>query len=221
MMLVSAMKERMKEADSMIGEVSDKEIKEAMFEIDTNKASSVEKTDSWGWKSMLLIRDVIRNHVWYDIGNGMKASLWYEKWSRDGPLSTIISRKDIYNARLDDNARVAHMIKENHWDWPDGWKEKIEILRKCDISNNLWSKMNNLSFKMDMNFKLHGVVDSLAGRKGKNNIGESRSEEVLFKIICKSVKSKLMAVKVKKSFRTIFVAKEWNLQWRNHYLIAA
>nr|GFA02156.1 RNA-directed DNA polymerase, eukaryota, reverse transcriptase zinc-binding domain protein [Tanacetum cinerariifolium] len=118
---------------------------------------SVEKSDSWGWKSMLLIRDDIRNHVRYDIRDGRKVSMWYDKWCKDGPLSTIISRRDIYDARLDDNARVADMVNNNNWVWPDGWKERYAILRNLDgdvmLSNKkdkvLW--VTNAGEKVDFN----------------------------------------------------------------------
>ncbi|GKB02067.1 RNA-directed DNA polymerase, eukaryota, reverse transcriptase zinc-binding domain protein [Tanacetum coccineum] len=100
----------------------------------------VDKCDSWGWKTMLFIRDKIRNHVWYDIGDGRKASLWYDRWCNEGPLNTVISRREIYYARLDDNAKVADMINNNQWVWPDGWTEKYTILSNLDGDVNLSSK---------------------------------------------------------------------------------
>ncbi|GKE64669.1 hypothetical protein Tco_1518830, partial [Tanacetum coccineum] len=74
----------------------------------------------------------------------------------------------------------------------------------------------------------------LEGRRGKKNIGsvvnklilavavyfiwqernfrmfkgESRSEDVMFNLIYDNVKSKLMTIRVKKSFRTDFIAKK-------------
>ncbi|GJV41814.1 RNA-directed DNA polymerase, eukaryota, reverse transcriptase zinc-binding domain protein [Tanacetum coccineum] len=74
---------------------------------------NVDKSDSWGLKNMMRIRDEVRNHVWYEIGNGRKISVWYDKWCTDGPLSIVISREDMYDARLDDDAKVADMIKND------------------------------------------------------------------------------------------------------------
>ncbi|GJW15675.1 hypothetical protein Tco_0019808, partial [Tanacetum coccineum] len=74
---------------------------------------NIDKSDSWGWKSMLKIRDDIKNHVWYDIGDGRSISMWYDRWCMDGPLFSLISIKDIYDARLDDNANFPDMISNN------------------------------------------------------------------------------------------------------------
>ncbi|GJU60172.1 RNA-directed DNA polymerase, eukaryota, reverse transcriptase zinc-binding domain protein [Tanacetum coccineum] len=93
---------------------------------------NMDKSDSWGWKSMLKIRDDIKNHVWYDIGDGRSISMWYDRWCMDGPLCSLISRRDIYDARLDDNAKVSDMISNNQWNWPNGWKEKYALLNNLD-----------------------------------------------------------------------------------------
>ncbi|GJS69908.1 hypothetical protein Tco_0702749 [Tanacetum coccineum] len=58
----------------------------------------------------------------------------------DGPLSTVISRRDIYDARLDDNAKVADMLHNDQWVWHDGWKEKYTILSNLDGAVNLSNK---------------------------------------------------------------------------------
>ncbi|GJY60884.1 hypothetical protein Tco_0461541, partial [Tanacetum coccineum] len=34
-----------------------------------------------------------------------KEQVWYDKWCTDGPLSIVISREDMYDARLDDDAK--------------------------------------------------------------------------------------------------------------------
>ncbi|GJY13067.1 RNA-directed DNA polymerase, eukaryota, reverse transcriptase zinc-binding domain protein [Tanacetum coccineum] len=123
---------------------------------------NIDKSDSWGWKSMLKIRDDIKNHVWYDIGDG---------------------RRDIYDARLDENAKVSDMISNNQWNWPNGWKEKYALLNNLD------------------------GVDVLIPRLFKN---ESRSEDVLTNLIYDSVRSKLMTMRVKKTSRTDVIANKYS-----------
>ncbi|GJX38114.1 hypothetical protein Tco_0251417 [Tanacetum coccineum] len=97
----------------------------------------VDKCDSWGWKTMLKIRDDIREHVWFEIGNGRKTSVWYDKWCKDGPLSSAISKRDIYEAILHDEARVADIINNGQWIWPDGWMDKYPFLANLDRTINL------------------------------------------------------------------------------------
>ncbi|GJW07958.1 RNA-directed DNA polymerase, eukaryota, reverse transcriptase zinc-binding domain protein [Tanacetum coccineum] len=109
-----------------------------------------------GWKTMLKIRDDIRVHVWVVICNGRKTSVWYDKWCKDGPLSSVISKRDIYEAILHDEARVADIINNGQWIWPDGWMDKYPFLANLDRTINL-----NESEDKD-------VVNELAGNsKGK------------------------------------------------------
>nr|GEX13344.1 putative reverse transcriptase domain-containing protein [Tanacetum cinerariifolium] len=154
------------EACFMIRDVSDKEIKDAMFDIDGNKASGSDGFSyvffkkTWdivgnevylaikeffrngkllweGWKTMLKIRDDIIVHAWFEIYNGRKTSIWYDKWYKDGPLSSVISKKDIYEAILHDEARVAGIINNGKWIWPDGWMDKYPFLTNLHRTINL------------------------------------------------------------------------------------
>ncbi|PWA63876.1 reverse transcriptase zinc-binding domain-containing protein [Artemisia annua] len=43
------------------------------------------------------------------IGNGKETSVWYDKWCEIGPLSQMLIRRDLYDARFDANSTVADM----------------------------------------------------------------------------------------------------------------
>ncbi|GJW00473.1 RNA-directed DNA polymerase, eukaryota, reverse transcriptase zinc-binding domain protein [Tanacetum coccineum] len=92
-------------------------------------------SDSWGWKNILLIRDKIKPFVWYKIGNGKDTSMWHDKWCNIGPLDRFISNIDVYNAKLDNEARVADLIQDGVWKWPNEWielfPELLQILTPC------------------------------------------------------------------------------------------
>ncbi|GJV49462.1 hypothetical protein Tco_1439674 [Tanacetum coccineum] len=64
----------------------------------------IDKSDSWGWKTMLKIKDSIKEHIWYIIGNA------------------------IYDARIKDNVVIADMVAGDKWKWPDDWLSKFPIL---------------------------------------------------------------------------------------------
>nr|XP_043623020.1 uncharacterized protein LOC122594653 [Erigeron canadensis] len=66
-----------------------------------------DKNDSWGWKTILNIRDKCA----------------------DGPLSNFITKRVLYDARLDAKTKLSSMINEGQWKWPDGWSEKFSILQ--------------------------------------------------------------------------------------------
>ncbi|GJT59355.1 hypothetical protein Tco_1002888 [Tanacetum coccineum] len=154
-----------------------------------------------------------------DSAKGKARVSWKVEWKEcfycmdklvlDGPLALSLLEGSYLYARLDDNARVADMIRDNQWVWPDGWRENFTILgnftstvnlvnkddkvlwvtnagdkvkfntKQCDFPKNVWAKMVNLAFKMKMQVNLHDIVDSLAGRKGKNNIGNVVGKLVL------------------------------------------
>lgn len=39
----------------------------------------IESNCSSIWKTLLGMRNKVRNHVWYDIGDGKSVSAWYDK----------------------------------------------------------------------------------------------------------------------------------------------
>ncbi|GJS48359.1 histidine kinase 3, partial [Tanacetum coccineum] len=88
----------------------------------------IDKSDSWGWKTMLKIRDSIKEHVWYSIGNGNSISVFYDKWCLNGPLCDFISKRAIYNARIKDNVVIADIVAGDRWKYPDDWLSKFPIL---------------------------------------------------------------------------------------------
>ncbi|GJS52904.1 RNA-directed DNA polymerase, eukaryota, reverse transcriptase zinc-binding domain protein [Tanacetum coccineum] len=90
-------------------------------------------SDSWGWKNMFLIRDKIKPFVRYRIRNGRDTSMWHDKWYNIGPLDRFISNRDVYNARLDNEARVANLIQDGVWKWPKEWIELFPELQQSPI----------------------------------------------------------------------------------------
>ncbi|GJS37202.1 RNA-directed DNA polymerase, eukaryota, reverse transcriptase zinc-binding domain protein [Tanacetum coccineum] len=70
----------------------------------------VDTNDSWAWK---CIRDMIKDHIMYEIGKGDSVSVWYDKWSSNGRLRKFITQRNIYDARLSMDAKIPEMIKDN------------------------------------------------------------------------------------------------------------
>ncbi|GKE48208.1 hypothetical protein Tco_1479466, partial [Tanacetum coccineum] len=97
---------------------------------------------------MLDLRDKVRYHSIYQVGNGKSISAWYDKWCSLGPLSSFIPKKAIFDARmsikipmlndrldgvkwLDKNNQVCKFSTKNVWltlrdDWPKvDWKHIV------------------------------------------------------------------------------------------------
>ncbi|GKB12700.1 RNA-directed DNA polymerase, eukaryota, reverse transcriptase zinc-binding domain protein, partial [Tanacetum coccineum] len=49
--------------------------------------------DSCRWKKLLKLRNIIKKHVFYSIGNGKSVSMWFDRWDLKGPLSKFIPKR--------------------------------------------------------------------------------------------------------------------------------
>ena len=81
---------------------------------------------------MLQIRNIIRPHIWFIIGNGREASLWYDTWDTQCPLISLVFTRAIHNAGISIHAKVADVILNNTWSWPDNWYSRYPTL--CNVN---------------------------------------------------------------------------------------
>ncbi|GJV40598.1 zinc knuckle CX2CX4HX4C containing protein [Tanacetum coccineum] len=73
---------------------------------------------SWGWRKVLQIRPLVREFIWYAIGDGAKASLWFDNWCNLGPLAEFIPPRDRYSAGLSALSTVSDVFYNGMWNWP-------------------------------------------------------------------------------------------------------
>ncbi|GJY93449.1 putative RNA-directed DNA polymerase [Tanacetum coccineum] len=88
---------------------------------------------SWGWRKILQLRPIIRNFIWYDIGDGTATSLWFDKWCELGPLSNSISSRDIFRAGLTLTSKVRDVYHDGTWSWPQDLLLKYPFLTACQV----------------------------------------------------------------------------------------
>nr|GEW09284.1 RNA-directed DNA polymerase, eukaryota, reverse transcriptase zinc-binding domain protein [Tanacetum cinerariifolium] len=100
------------EAFAMIKEVNNDDIKKAMFDIDDVKALGPDGYTTCFFKKAW---DKMKPFVKLNIGDGTDLSVWYDKWEDHGPLSKVISDREIYNARFNKGACIADMLKDGKW----------------------------------------------------------------------------------------------------------
>ncbi|GJZ52876.1 reverse transcriptase domain-containing protein, partial [Tanacetum coccineum] len=60
-------------------------------------------------------------------------SVWFDKWNQHGPLSKLITMKDIYDARFIENGTIADLIDEGRWLWPTKSYSKFPPLKNFDV----------------------------------------------------------------------------------------
>nr|GEX98287.1 hypothetical protein [Tanacetum cinerariifolium] len=95
-------------------------------------------SDSWMWKNLLELRDEVRSHMQYKIGNGRSISIWHDNWTGIPTLDFFISRREIYAAGFSNDDTIIDCISDSRWKWPSGWTTKFPTLHmyKVPILNN-------------------------------------------------------------------------------------
>ncbi|GKC84662.1 hypothetical protein Tco_1140379 [Tanacetum coccineum] len=66
--------------------------------------------------------------VWYSLGAGSQASTWFDRWCSLGPLSLIVSSRDIHQTGFNMGSRVRDIVADGVWKWPPKWYIKYLML---------------------------------------------------------------------------------------------
>ncbi|GKD96194.1 RNA-directed DNA polymerase, eukaryota, reverse transcriptase zinc-binding domain protein [Tanacetum coccineum] len=82
---------------------------------------------------LMGLKDKMKMHIFHNIGNGLATCVWFDKWDHSGPLSIFITKRDIYDARLNSNNRVAGLIEDARWKWPSEWLDMFPILKDIQV----------------------------------------------------------------------------------------
>ncbi|GJT90625.1 RNA-directed DNA polymerase, eukaryota, reverse transcriptase zinc-binding domain protein [Tanacetum coccineum] len=81
----------------------------------------------------MSLRDKVREHIWWKIGNGNSVSAWHDKWSNASPLSDIVSARERFSAGLNNNNTVREIVGEEGWLWPEEWLDSHPELQNVQI----------------------------------------------------------------------------------------
>ncbi|GKA92770.1 hypothetical protein Tco_0814695 [Tanacetum coccineum] len=144
---------------------------------------------SWGWRKLLQVRQIVRPYVWSHLGNGTNTFAWFDNWCPHGPLSNIVSNRDIYRSGFTHNAKVADVVNNNMW--PTEWSSKYPLLNNIvmphlsnakdelfwkDLKNKevkfsvsaVWENIRPISIKVDW-FKLATPISIGVGKSCEPN----------------------------------------------------
>nr|XP_043619800.1 uncharacterized protein LOC122591605 [Erigeron canadensis] len=89
---------------------------------------SLKAGSTWGWRKLLQLREVIRPHIKYLIGDGCTTSAWFNNWTSIGPLCKYITYRDITRAGLCLDATVNDVLANGRWKWPVAWFDLLPVL---------------------------------------------------------------------------------------------
>ncbi|GJW82861.1 hypothetical protein Tco_0156006 [Tanacetum coccineum] len=82
----------------------------------------------WGWRKLLQLRDLVRPYICTKIGNGNKASAWYDLWDIQCPLVQWLTTRDISREGFSLQCHVADFMSHNeHWHDSNGNLKEFSV----------------------------------------------------------------------------------------------
>ncbi|GJS88502.1 putative reverse transcriptase domain-containing protein [Tanacetum coccineum] len=127
---------------------------------------------SWGWRKILQLRPLIRNFIWYCIGDGSQVSMWFDRWCNASPLSSIISSRDIFRAGWNLSTKVRDLIHECMWNWPIEWFHKYPLICTIPVLSIRHDKSDYLEWRdsdgVGKPFSVYHVWNSIRPRDNED-----------------------------------------------------
>nr|GEU57500.1 hypothetical protein [Tanacetum cinerariifolium] len=154
---VSGLKPNYDKSTIIFGSIKEED-RQDILECVPFKAVNEEIYDSSGWKSMLRLRDEVRNFIVIRIRNGEKAYVIYNNWCGTGALQSFITHRDLYNVRWHDRMAVKDIVENGICVWLEEWTKKYPDLamnNKVMINNEkedeiLWRLKNRKEDKFSI-----------------------------------------------------------------------
>lgn len=102
---------------------------------------------------ILGLRTDFRRFIIHRLGDGRDTSLWFDNWCNLGPLSNIFSSREMANLELSRDLKVADLMVNDSWAWPEGMVIKCPALAnfKPQLTPSIrdkvvWHAINGIDF---------------------------------------------------------------------------
>nr|KAJ0198574.1 hypothetical protein LSAT_V11C700342390 [Lactuca sativa] len=92
----------------------------------------------------------LRDSFYTQIGNGEDTFMWFDNWHQLGPLSYVLSPREITNAGYNIKDKVSDVIVNDNWSWPAEWLNMIHQLNEFPLLNLIREKKDEVCW---LNFK--------------------------------------------------------------------
>ncbi|XP_071718721.1 uncharacterized protein [Rutidosis leptorrhynchoides] len=148
-------------------------------------------TESYGWKKLLRIRNVVRPYLVHEIENGSSANVWSDYWCELGQLSAIVPSRSIYRAGFSARLVVSDVPNLNQLEDKLMWKNPQGGLKEFSVNEAAQMCLIPLSSN-----KWKDIRDELSKERNARFFTKTRrSVEQVFEVIFATVQMKLMSIK--------------------------
>ncbi|KAJ0561377.1 putative RNA-directed DNA polymerase [Helianthus annuus] len=106
----------------------------------------IKQGNTWGWRKILKLRPIIREHVWSKIGDGMATFAWYDKWSHADPIGSFITPRMFQQAGFGINTKLAEVVNDGQWLWPEVWLDTYPALANMQIPSLTPNKKDTVAW---------------------------------------------------------------------------
>lgn len=90
---------------------------------------------TWSWRKILQLRPLVHSFFWSKLGNGRSTSAWFDQWCLEGPLSLVVSSRDIHRAGFSPSSTVFEAINGGSWSWPSNWIDRYPGIISITVPN--------------------------------------------------------------------------------------
>nr|GEX49970.1 retrovirus-related Pol polyprotein from transposon TNT 1-94 [Tanacetum cinerariifolium] len=90
---------------------------------------------TYGWRKILQLRPLIREFMQYKIRDGSAISTWHDRWCDIGPLSNMISNRNIYRAGFTQSTKLNEVVSHGAFTSPTDWFVRYPLLNSIPIPN--------------------------------------------------------------------------------------
>ncbi|XP_024006069.1 uncharacterized protein LOC112082786 [Eutrema salsugineum] len=87
------------------------------------------RLDPWTWKSILKLRPLAESFLRCDVGNGRRASFWFDLWTPFGPLIRFFGEGGPSSLRIPIDAKVVDACTDTGWALPSPRSEAALTLQ--------------------------------------------------------------------------------------------
>jgi len=108
---------------------------------------------SWCWRRLLKLRNVARNFISFEVGDGQNIHLWFDNWHPCGVLIERYGFRVVYDASSGLNYKLSSVLSNGIWCWkPARSEDLVDIQSRLPkiplgpVDNLVWKVARKGSF---------------------------------------------------------------------------